>query len=257
MSESSMTRKDLDNQEFLKLRQATAKIGSELENRLRRHLETLRPLFIPRKLLGTYLKSSVQQEIHGSEKAFAELQEMFATVCQNPFELPKKLQTPLAPISTALDFTPLEYTLDVKDAPGGRITITSPTKYLLCYQSECSLKRLQNMLDGREARQTDEMRQALLSHMVLVISLETFPALKGLLEDLRYRVEIIRLKQFGNLPVVLLTAPLTTFLPNDQFIQEVTQLSGIPAFQEIIDFDEIESMADPLKELFVGAAKSN
>jgi hypothetical protein len=28
----------------------------------------------------------------------------------------------------------------------------------------------------------------------------------------------------------------------------VTQLSGIPAFQEIIDFDAPENMPDPLKE---------
>jgi len=252
MSESNMPRKDLDNQEFLKLRQATARIGEELESRLRRHLETLRPLFVPRKLLGTYLKSSVQQEVHGSEKAFAELQEMYASVCSHPFDLPKKLQTPLTPISTAIDFSPFEYSLDIKDTSNS-ITITSPIKYLLCYQNECSLKRLQNMLEGKEARQADEMRHALLSHMVLVILIETFPALKRLLEDLRYRVDVITLKQFGNLPVVLLTAPLTTFLPKDEFIQEVTQLSGIPAFQEIIDFDEIEAMSDPLKDLFVGA----
>ncbi len=69
-----------------------------------------------------------------------------------------------------------------------------------------------------------------------------------LLEDLRYRVEFIELQQFGNLQAVLLTAPLDTFLPNDSFVQEVTQLSGIPAFQEIIDLDAVENFPDTMKD---------
>ncbi len=248
MSEENIPRKDLDNQEFLKLRQATGKIAAELDSRLKRHLTTLRPLFIPRKLLGTYVKSSSQQEIHGSEKAFAELQEMYSSICDDPYQLPKKLQPPLAAISNVIECSPLEYSLELENSKDNVVTITSPTKFLLSYQSECPLKRLLNMLQKKEARQPEEMRQALLCHMVLVIFLRNFPALTSLLEDLRYRVEIIQLERFGNLPVVLLTAPLDTFLPNDSFVQEVTQLSGIPAFQEIIDLDAVENLPDMMKE---------
>ena len=246
MSEQSLSRKDLDNQEFLKLRQATAKIAAELSGRLKSHLTTLRPLFIPRKLLGTYVKSSSQQEIHGSEKAFAELQEMYSSICETPFQLPKKLHPPLPPISNVIECTPLEYDLEI-GGDAGSVKISSPTRFLLSYQSECPLKRLQGMIEDKEARQPDEMRQALLSHLTLVIFMNSFPVLVSLLDDLRYTVETIELEQFGNLPVVQLTAPLDTFLPNDAFIQEVTQLSGIPAFQEIIDLDAVENLPDPLK----------
>jgi hypothetical protein len=248
MAEPNIPRQDLDNQEFLKLRRATGKIAAELESRLKRHLTTLRPLFIPRKLLGTYVKSSSQQEIHGSEKAFAELQEMYSGICDNPFQLPKKLQPPLTAISGVLECTPLEYSLEIENSTGNSVTITSPTKFLLSYQSECPLKRLLNMLQKKEARQPEEMRQALLCHMALVVFLKNFPVLSSLLEDLRYRVEIIKLERFGNLPVVLITAPLDTFLPNDDFVQEVTQLSGIPAFQEIIDLDAVENFPDTMKD---------
>ncbi len=248
MSKPSISRKDLDNQEFLKLRQATAKIAAELENRLKRHLATLRPLFVPRKMLGTYVKSSSVEEINGSDRAFAELQERYAAICENPFQLPKKLVTPLPAITNVIDCSPLEYVLDIGDEPGHRVTITSPTRFLLCYQSECPLKRLQNMVEGREARQPEEMRQALLCHLTLVLLLKNFPALTTLLEDLRYRIEIITVPQFGNLPAVQLTTPLDTFLPNDRFIQEVTQLSGIPAFQEIIDLDGLGNLSDPLED---------
>ncbi len=248
MSEQNISRKDLDNQEFLKLRQATGKIAAELDKRLQRHLTTLRPLFTPRKLLGTYIKSSSQQEIHGSEKAFAELQEIYSSICETPFQLPKKLQTPIPPLSNIIESTPLEYTL-ATEGDKEDITISSPTRFLLSYQSECPLKRIQAMLNGKEARQAEEMRHGLLGYIILSVFLETFPALCTLLEDLRYQVEIVKLEQFGGLPVVLISTPLTTFLPNDGFIQEVTQLSGIPAFQEIIDLDALESMPDPLYNL--------
>lgn len=246
MSEQNLSRKDLDNQEFLKLRQATGKIAAELDSRLKRHLTTLRPLFIPRKLLGTYVISSSQQEVHGSEKAFAELQEIYSTICETPFQLPKKIQPPLPPIANVIECTPLEYTLET-GGDGGKVTISSPTRFLLSYQCECPLKRLQGMMDGKEARQPDEMRQALLCHIALVVFLKTFPVLTSLLEDLRYQVEVVKLEPFGSLPAVLIAAPLETFLPNDGFIQEVTQLSGIPAFQEIIDLDAVENIPDPLQ----------
>jgi bacterioferritin (cytochrome b1) len=61
-------------------------------------------------------------------------------------------------------------------------------------------------------------------------------------------VEIQELKDLGGLPVVVLRAPIETFLPPDNFILQITQLSGIPAFQEIIDLDAAENIPDPLKE---------
>lgn len=256
MAEPNITRKDLDNQEFLKLRQATAKIGADLDARLKRHLTTLRPLFIPRKLLGTYVKSSSLQEINGSEKAFAELQEMYSGLCEDPFQLPRKLQPPMAPIAGTIECLPLEYSLEIEGDPANTVAITSPTKFVLSYQSECPLKRLQNMMAGNEARQPDEMRQALLCHLALVLFFKTFPSLQALLEDLRYRVEVIQLDHFGGLPAVLLSVPVDTFLPKDSFIMEVTQLSGIPAFQEIVDPDAVvnmeDSFRDTLGEMMVG-----
>lgn len=241
-------RTDLDNQEFLELRQTTNKISSFLSLRLKEHLTTLRPLFIPRKLLGTYIKSSMQQEVNGSDKAFAELQERFSAICGSPFELPKKLQPPLPPMSNMLECIPLQYELTIDGDTSKSITITSPTRFLISYQCECPIDRLQGMLNGKEAKQTDDMRQALICHLSLVLLLEYFPALKILLEDLRYQVDIYKIPDLGNLPAIMLTAPLATFLPPDKFITEITQLSGIQAFQELVAQDAIENMPDLLKE---------
>lgn len=240
-------RTDLDSQEFLQLRQETEKIGLQLGKRLREHLTVLRPLLIPRKLLGTYINSSSQEEIVGSDKAFAELQERFSAICESPFQLTKKLQPPLPAISNVLECTPLQYELTIDGDAARTITITSPTRFLVSYQSECPLERLRGMLNGKEARQADDMRQALISHLALVLFLDSFPTMKNLLGDLRYKVDVIQMPDLGNLPVIMLTAPLPTFLPPDTFITEVTQLSGIRAFQEIVSKDAVDNMPDPLQ----------
>jgi hypothetical protein len=246
MTELNIPRTDLDNQEFLGLRQATDKIAALLSQRLKEQLTTLRPLFIPRKLLGTYIKSSAQQEIHGSDKAFAELQERFSSICESPFQLPKKLHPPLPAIANALECVPLQYELTIE---GERtVTVTSPTRFLVAYQCECPLDRLRGMIRGKESRQDDEMRQALISHLALVLLLEHFPALKTLFEGLRYQVDTYLVPDLGNLPAIMITVPLSTFLPPDKFITEVTQLSGIPAFQEIIAKDAVSNMPDFLRQ---------
>ena len=84
--------------------------------------------------------------------------------------------------------------------------------------------------------------------VIPVIFPERFPALKHLLEDLRYQIETKKLSDLGQLPVVIVKAPLKTFLPADDFILQVTRLSGVPAFQEIIDLDALANLPDPLKE---------
>lgn len=247
MNKEKIDRKNLDNQEFLKLRQATEKIAEVLSKRLKTHLDVLRALFIPRKLLGTYIKTANMQDVAGSDKAFAELQERYAAFCEKPFDLPKKLQIPLPSISNQLEVTPFQYPLFCEDAKEKSIRITSPVKWIVSYRSECPLSRLGAMLSGAETRQPDDMKRSLIDHIALVIFLEHFPSLKRLLEDLRYQIEIIQLSEFGGLPVVLIKAPLSTFLPSDDFILQITQLSGIPAFQEIIDLDALKNVYDPLK----------
>ena len=231
MNAEEIARKDLDNQQFMQLRQDTEKISEVLKKRLTAHLTVLRPLFIPRKLLGTYIKSAASDEVHGSDKAFAKLQEHFAALSEKPFGLPKKLSPPLPPIANQLEAVPFQYELKPGGAPDKATTITSATKWVLAYQSECPINRLKAMVTGEETRQPDDMRQSLIAHLAMVLFLEHFPALQALLEDLRYTVQVQKISALGNLPVVTLQAPVETFLPSDDFILQVTQLSGIPAFQ--------------------------
>ncbi len=256
MADLEIARKDLDNQQFMNLRQSTEKIVSILGKRLKSHLDVLKPIFMPRKLLGTFVKSALKDEIIGSNKAFAELQKCYAAVCEKPFGLPKKLQAPLAPISGQLDAVPFKYSILLGESKDKPITVTAASRWIVSYRSECPFSRLKAMIAGDETRQTEDMKQSLIDHLALVVFLKKFPALGQLLNDLRYDVEVVKLDDLGGLPVVTLKASISTFLPPNDFILQVTQLSGIPAFQEIIDMEALEIIPDPLKnELLVAIEK--
>lgn len=252
--QEGIARKSLNNEEFLRLRQNSEKIATLLSRRLAGHLETLSPLFVAKRLLGSYIKSATMEDAPGSDKAFADLQETFAA-CDTPFGLPRKLQSPLPPLSTQLDMTLHQYPLVVKGLENRTVTITSPTRWILSYRSECPLSRLRAMVSGTEIRQQDEIRQALLSHLALVVFLKHNPELGQMLADLRYRLETARLVDLGDLPVVMVNAPLTTFLPPDDFILQVTQLSGISAFQEIVSDEAVDNIPDTLKEMLKNALR--
>jgi hypothetical protein len=248
MSNQNILRKDLDNQQFIRLRKNTEKITKILDRRLKEHLNILKPLFTPRKLLGTYIKSVNMGDVPGSDKAFAELQEQYAAVCKKPFGLPKKLQIPLSPISSQIDAVPFKYSIYIADSKEKATSITAATRWILSYKSECPYFRLKAMVSGDETHQPDDIKQSLIEHLTMVLLLKNFKALSQLFQDLRYEVVIQKLEDLGGLPVVILKAPIESFLPSDDFILQVTQLSGIRAFQEIIDLDAVEKMPDPLRE---------
>jgi hypothetical protein len=248
MTQKEIDRRNLDNQTYIKLREATDKIAQWLTKRLKSHLEVVRPLFIPRMLLGNYIKSAFPEEVPGSEVAFSELQDWYAKVCEKPFGLPKKLQPPLPPIPNQLEVTPFQYTLPLEGTEGKPVTITSPTQWILSYQSDFPLNRLRAIASSKEPGQPDELRQAIIHHMTMVLFLNRFSALNKLFQDLRYQIEKKEIDDLGYLPVVILKSPVETFLPPDDFILQITRLSGIAAFQEIIDPDALEKISDPLKE---------
>jgi len=241
---NAVERQEIDNETFLQLRKLTDTVVKFLDKRLNRHLDTIKPLFVVNKLFGTYVKSSVQDDVAGSDKAFAELQQLFSSVSESPFGITKKLNPPLLPISNKLSAHKFQYKLTINNTEK---EITSPVQWTISYSGDCSLQRMHNMLNGEEKYNVEEIKQTILNHLALVVYLKYHNEFIRLFEDLCYQVDIVKLGYLGNLPVVTLRSPLQTVLPTNAFIEKVTQFSGIPAFQEIIKPDAIEKFSDPLK----------
>lgn len=252
MMTDRIERRNLDNEQFLKLRQETERISRVLDKRLKGHLSILKPLFTPKKLLGSYVTTSTMEDVPGSAKAFAELQEIYGEICQKPFNLSPKLPSPLPPISNQLSGTPFRYPLKIGGAGETPTMVTSPVRWILSYQSENGLDRVKKMIDGEEPYQLEDMRQTLIHHLAMVLFLRHQPEIVQLLEDLRYKLEFIFLEELGGLKVATLRAPIEVFLPSDEYVFQVTKLSGVSAFQELIDPKAVDNVPDSLKDLLEG-----
>jgi hypothetical protein len=54
--------------------------------------------------------------------------------------------------------------------------------------------------------------------------------------------------ELKGLPIVTITACLTSFRPADDLIQAATAFSGVPAFIELLSLDAVQSPKDVLRE---------
>jgi hypothetical protein len=77
---------------------------------------------------------------------------------------------------------------------------------------------------------------------------EKLPALKDLLQGLRFPVTVRRLPQFGELPLVTVSAPFRTFRPDDKLVAMAAGLAGGTSFAEVLDIDSVRNLSDPLRE---------
>jgi hypothetical protein len=74
------------------------------------------------------------------------------------------------------------------------------------------------------------------------------PELATLFEGLRYKIEIRKCRELGDLPLVTVSAPIATILPSDQVLQLVSAVAGRPEFVEVIDTRQALNIPDPLQD---------
>jgi hypothetical protein len=128
--------KSLTFDQLAEWREKTEAVAQLLQKQLQSYLETLRPLLAPRRLLGKY--TGVREDVVGSDRAFAQLQDQYKAVCANPFARPPEPDAgPLSNIDNHLDLSPWEYNHQAKSEHESKlIAITSPVRWVLTYSSE-------------------------------------------------------------------------------------------------------------------------
>jgi hypothetical protein len=247
MEEKSSIDRTLSFEQLAELREKTEAISQLLQKQLKAHLETLRPLFAPRRLLGKYV--GVKEEVVGADKSFAQLQEKYKEVCGKPFALPPELDDgPLALIDNRLELYPWEYAHQAKgERETKAVSITSPVRWVLTYSSGYTLSQLIQGASSKEPRRSDAIRQFVVNALVMQFLLAKFPGITQLLTDLRYEIHPQKSPGLGELALVTISSCLPSFRPSDSLILAATRLSGVPAFIELIDVDAVQTLHDPLK----------
>lgn len=243
--------------QMLTLRKLTRAVADHLTQQLRSHLVTLAPLINPRNVFGVHLRSTTKQSVKGEAEAFEQLKGLYLPLAGSaPFNLRKDLESPLDITNILPEIVPVEYAYEIQEAGQNKtITITSPLKWVLTF-SGSGPKRLRDLLAQQKTIVGSDLQQCVLNYLVMHVTLQSRPSVTRLLESLRFPVTTGKMEEFGDLPVTYIECPVTTVRPTNEVILQSTEISGTPAFEEVVSPDAIAAIKDPFKEQLLALSSS-
>jgi hypothetical protein len=243
-----MTNERFTTQDLLLLRRVTRAMADLLRGLIREYLATLSPLLRPTRVLGEYVQGSTHGAVKGAEKAFRELQSIYETVAgKKPFEISREIKAPIEILNSTPEIHPVDYYYVAKSgAEAKKITVTSPLKWTLTYAG-FSPARLRDLLSDKK-RSEEELPQFLLHYLVMHIVVSQQPGLTGMMSALHFHVESTAIPDFGQMPVTMITTPVSTFLPPDDVIVESTEISGVNVFEEVVTLADVKAIRNPIQD---------
>jgi hypothetical protein len=235
-------------QELPEIRRKTETIARLLHEQLKQHLETLRPVLAPERVFGK--NAGGKSDVPGAERALLDLQQAYREYSTKPFDLPVEFDPQwLTLVGSRLELHPWEYLHEAKaGAETKPVTMTSPLRWILSYASNYSVAQARQVLQGKEPRRPEYLRQFVVNTLVLHAVVSRNAGLARLFSDLRYELKAASASELGRLPLVTLSSCLGSFRPSDDLILAATAFSGVPAFIELVNLEEIRNPRDTLKE---------
>jgi len=241
-------------QSLLARRKLTRAITDVVRVQMTEYLKTLTPLLRPKALLGEYVQGGLKEPSRKADKAFADLQALYGKVATaRPFNLPRDLSVPLNIPAVGLEITPLDYVHVVQlGAEARRIKVRCPLTWVLTY-TDYPPTRLQELLDAK-ARSVEELQRFVLHYLVLHVVATSDPGLTRVFEALHFPLTAATVKEFGELPITRIGIGISTTRPSDALVIESAELTGMDAFEEVVNVEDIASLPDPLKERLLEVA---
>ena len=242
-------------QSLLVLRKLTRAIGEVVRSQMTEHLATLAPLLRPKMVLGDYVEDGTKEATRRSEKAYKDLQALYESVASTkPFNLPRELPAPLRLAGSGLEITPLDTARVIKTGSDTRsIMVRSPLTWTLSY-SGYGIGRLPDLLSAK-LRGGDELMQFVISYLLMHVVTTNSPGLLHVFESLHFPITTTTLPEFGPLPITRIGIPISTSRPGDDVILQVADLTGMDAFEEVIQVADLSRLDDPLKTRLVNLAR--
>jgi hypothetical protein len=242
-------------QSLLALRKLTRAITDVVRVQMTAYLKTLTPLLRPQAVLGEYVLGGQKEPARKADKVFKDLQSLYETVASSkPFHLSRELNTPLDFARAGLEITPLDYIHVVQSgAESRRIKVRCPLTWVLTY-TDFPPNRLQELLDTK-ARDAAELQRFVLSYLVLHLVTTHEPELMQIFSALQFPITTSKSPQFGELPVTRIGVLIATTRPPDPVVIESAELTGMDAFEEVVNVDDIKRLGDPFKERLLEIAR--
>lgn len=246
--------KEIELNQLPALRRSSAAMSAHLEKRLRRYVETVSPLFAPRKVIGEFMQSSQTDRVPGADRNFVEIEETYGRLVKACFNHAPKLRAPVPAIRGQLDLQPWEYAHVLPN--GQTVWITAPNRWVLTYRASLTVAEILHADSALSQEGGGEAGDFLLRALVMAKLFDVQPAIGELFADLRFSVETETADHRGGLTFTVLTAAAPTFRPQDDVIETVVDMSGKLAFEELIDLDGVRALQDPLVNALTAAASN-
>lgn len=243
--------------ELMDRRKLTTAVAGILTDQLNSYLNTLAPLLRPRATLGNYTRGS-QDKVRGADEVFQKLKETYLNVAgSRVFDLPKVLDSPIGISSALPEISPSHYSYKADvNGTAHELTITSPTKWVLSYKG-LNEARLKSLLSQKLDLVSKEVAETVLHFVLIEAIISRQQGVFDLLQELGYSVEIGTNPVFDVLPVVYISHQVGTERPSDALLVQVSEVSGSPAFDELVRIEDIDDMMMPLKKRLIDQVRDH
>ena len=243
-------------QSLLVRRKLTRAIAEVARAQMTEHLATLAPLLRPRQVLGDYVEDGVKESTRRSDKAFKELQALYENVASTkPFNLPRELSLPLRlGGGGGLEITPVDTAYIIQSGAEARtIMVRSPLTWTLTY-SGYSPARLPELIKSK-LRAGEELAHVVISYLLLHVVVNNSPGLMNVFEALHFPVTTTTIGEYGPLPITRIGPAISTTRPSDEVILQSAELTGMDAFEEVVNVEDLARLGDPFKDRLMEIAR--
>lgn len=246
-----------NTQSLLALRKLTRAIADIVRAQMTEYLAAFAPLLRPKLVLGDYVEDGSKESTRRSEKAFKELQALYEAVsAAKPFNISRELTLPLRLAGTGVEITPVDTAHVIQQGSDSRtIMVRSPLTWTLTYAGYAPT-RLPELLKAK-LQTGDELWHLVVSYLLLHVVTTNSPALMRAFEALHFPITTTTLPEYGPLPITRIGFAISTGRPSDDVILQSAEVTGMDAFEEVVNVRDLSGLRDPLKERLMEVARQH
>ena len=155
-----------------------------------------------------------------------------------------------------LEVTPFEYTHAATAGGDTRtIAVRSPLTWVLSY-SGFTPTRLKELVQAK-VRANDDVQQHVLSFLAMHVVVANQPGVAQMLEALRFPVTTDKIAELGGLPITCIRTSITTSRPADDLVLRSAELTGMDAFEEVLNLKDITELNNPYRDRLLDIVRSH
>jgi hypothetical protein len=131
--------------------------------------------------------------------------------------------------------------------------VRSPLTWTLTY-SGYPPTRLPDLLKVK-LQTGEDLNQLVVSYLLMHVVTTNSPGLMSVFDALHFPISTTTMPEFGPLPITRIGVDITTRRPADDVILQSAELTGMDAFEEVVNVRDLSHLRDPLRDRLLELAR--